>query len=84
MWSNVTYFFRGRGNFWKLSDDADLRDGRGRGKNRNYIDASRFRDYDEYRYRQSYLIPMTVKSHKLLVQRISDIMTTSGQFTRCK
>ena len=41
--------FRGRGNFWRLSDEADLRDGRGRGKNRNYIDASRFRDYEEYR-----------------------------------
>jgi len=40
---------RGRGNFWRLSDDADLRDGRGRGKNRNYIDASGFRDYEEYR-----------------------------------
>ena len=42
-------FFRGRGNFWRLSDDAALKDGRGRGKNRNYIDASRFRDYEEYR-----------------------------------
>ena len=41
--------FRGRGNFWRLSEEADLRDGRGRGKNRNYIDASRFRDYEEYR-----------------------------------
>ena len=40
---------RGRGNFWRLSDDADLRDGRGRGKNRNYVDASGFRDYEEYR-----------------------------------
>ena len=43
------YFPRGRGNFWKLSDTAVLRDGRGRGKSRTYVDASKFRDYEDYR-----------------------------------
>ena len=43
------YFSRGRGNFWKLSDTAVLRDGRGRGKSRHYVDASKFRDYEDYR-----------------------------------